>query len=271
MGFFQLKSMPKENDLKIAVIGLGYVGLPLAVALARSYPTVGFDISKQRVAGLQQGVDYTEEVDPALLRASTVTITDTLDDLTSCNLFIITVPTPVHEDSNTPDLSPLEKACESVGSLLKKGDVVVFESTVYPGVTEDMCGPLLAKKSNLKAGKDFYLGYSPERINPGDKVHTVEQITKVVAGQTPEVADLLKTVYGKVNNNNIFVAANIKTAEAAKVIENTQRDINIAFMNEIAAIFNKMDISIYDVLDAANTKWNFLPLCGTAPTMASKS
>jgi UDP-N-acetyl-D-galactosamine dehydrogenase len=259
MDFLHRKSIVNVNNLKIAVIGLGYVGLPLAVALARFYPVMGFDIAEDRVAELKQGIDRTREVESNLLNASPLGLTCTLDDIKGCNLFIVTVPTPVHEESNTPDLSPLHKACESIGPLLKKGDTVVFESTVYPGVTEDVCGPLLAEHSKLKPGKDFYLGYSPERINPGDQVHTVDKITKVVAGQTPEVAALLKTVYGKMNGDNIFVAANIKTAEAAKVIENTQRDINIAFMNEIATIFKKMDLSIYDVLDAARTKWNFLP------------
>jgi UDP-N-acetyl-D-galactosamine dehydrogenase len=246
-----------KGNLQIAVVGLGYVGLPLAAALAKSFSVIGYDVNKDRVQELLKGIDHTGEVEEETLRTSRLRVTASLPDINHCNFFIVTVPTPV-DSENKPDLLPLEKACEAVGSLLKSGDVVVFESTVYPGVTEEHCGAHLEKKSGLKAGKDFFLGYSPERINPGDKVHTVDKITKVVAGQTSEVAKLLEHVYGKVNNNNIFVAKNIKTAEAAKVIENTQRDINIAFINEITAIFQKLDMSVYDVLEAAGTKWNFL-------------
>jgi UDP-N-acetyl-D-galactosamine dehydrogenase len=246
------------DNVSIAVVGLGYVGLPLAVALSKNFPVVGFDIHKGRIEELKNGHDRTEEVSSARLRAATMHFTSMAQEIAKANLFIVTVPTPVDE-MNQPDLTPLEKACGTLGPLLKQNDIVVFESTVYPGVTEDVCGPLLEKGSGLKGGKDFFLGYSPERINPGDTVHTVDKITKVVAGQTPAVTDLLAHVYGVMNNHQIFKARSIKTAEAAKVIENTQRDINIAFMNELARIFSKMDLSIYDVLEAAQTKWNFLP------------
>lgn len=242
----------------IAVIGLGYVGLPLAVHLAKHFPTIGFDISKNRIEELNQGFDRTGEIEESQLKASTLKVTDQTNAIEGVQVYIVTVPTPVN-DHNEPDLTPLDKASATVGKLLKKGDVVVFESTVYPGVTEDFCGPLLEKYSGLKSGVDFFLGYSPERINPGDKVHTVDKITKIVSGQTPQTTQLLKEIYGAVNGGQIFCAATIQTAEAAKVIENAQRDINIAFMNEIAGIFQKMGIGVYDVLDAASTKWNFLP------------
>lgn len=248
--------MPHTSK-KIAVIGLGYVGLPLAVAIARHYPTVGFDISEPRVAELHKGFDRTGEVDTPVLRASTIKLTSKLDDIKGYDVFIVTVPTPV-DDANEPDLKPVLSACRSVGSVMTKGAVVVFESTVYPGVTEDICGPELEKVSGLKCGVDFFLGYSPERINPGDREHTVDRITKVVAGQTPEVTELLGNIYGSVTTGGVFLAANIKVAEAAKVIENAQRDINIAFINEITLIFQKLGISVYDVLDASATKWNFL-------------
>lgn len=255
---FVTSHFQKPAQVKIGVVGLGYVGLPLAVSLARSFSVVGFDINQQRVQELQEGRDRTGEVDDSTLRASRLHVTCDPDHLKDFNVYIVTVPTPV-TDQNVPDLTPIEQACATLGLYLKKGDVVVFESTVYPGVTEDVCGPLLEKHSDLKSGKDFFLGYSPERINPGDKVHTVDQITKVVAAQTPDVAAFLKEIYGSINQDNIFVARCIKTAEAAKVIENTQRDINIAFMNEITGIFQKIGISVYDVLEAAGTKWNFLP------------
>lgn len=243
---------------KIAVIGLGYVGLPLAVHLAKHFTTTGFDISLDRIKELHNGFDRTGEIDEYHLRATTLKVSDQLNDIEDAQVYIVTVPTPVTDD-NEPDLTPLDKASATVGKVLKKGDVVVFESTVYPGVTEDFCGPLLEKHSGLKVGVDFFLGYSPERINPGDKVHAVDKITKIVSGQTPEVTALLKEIYGAVNGGQIFCAASIQTAEAAKVIENAQRDINIAFMNEIAGIFQKMGIGVYDVIDAASTKWNFLP------------
>lgn len=245
-------------NTKIAVIGLGYVGLPLAVALAKHFDVLGFDINESRVSEIQDGHDRTAEIDSETLKDSALRVTSTLEDLAGCSLYIVTVPTPV-DGNNQPDLSPIRQASKSLGSFLRKGAIVVYESTVYPGVTEDICAPLLEQASGLKAGEDFFLGYSPERINPGDKLHTVESITKVVAGQTPEVAEKLKQVYGAINQGNIFVARSIKVAEAAKVIENAQRDINIAFVNEISMIFTKMGISTHDVLEAARTKWNFLP------------
>lgn len=244
-------------ETKIAVVGLGYVGLPLAVALAKTYSVTGYDISEHRVRELMEGFDRTNEIDLDTLKASTLQVSTDPNAMLGASVFIVTVPTPV-DDSNSPDLNPLRKASEVLGGIIAKDSIIVYESTVYPGVTEDICGPILEKVSGLKAGVDFYLGYSPERINPGDKVHTVEKITKVVAGQNPIIAGKIAELYGKINNNNIFIAKSIKAAEAAKVIENTQRDINIAFMNEISVIFSKMNISIYDVLDAASTKWNFL-------------
>lgn len=243
---------------KICVVGLGYVGLPLAVALARHYPVIGFDINQSRIAELRKGHDRTAEIDESTLKTTSLHVTAQTEEMKGHDIYIVTVPTPITKD-NQPDLSPVESACRTLGTVITKGAIIVFESTVYPGVTEDICGPLLEEVSGLKRGVDFFLGYSPERINPGDKVHTVDKITKVVAGETPEITDLLATLYGSMNNNNIFKAANIKTAEAAKVIENAQRDINIAFVNEIASIFNQVGISVYDVLDAAKTKWNFLP------------
>ena len=242
---------------KIAVIGLGYVGLPLAVAIARHYPTVGFDISTLRVDELHQGFDRTGEVATASLRASTIKLSANADDIRGCDVFIVTVPTPVTEN-NEPDLGPVMSACRTVGAVMAKGAVVVFESTVYPGVTEDICGPALEQASGLICGTDFFLGYSPERINPGDREHTVERITKVIAGQNPDITELLAGIYGSVTSGGVFRASSIKVAEAAKVIENAQRDINIAFINEITQIFQTLDISVYDVLDASATKWNFL-------------
>ncbi len=243
---------------KICVIGLGYVGLPLAVALSRHLSVIGFDINQERIRELQKGYDRTAEIDESTLKTTALHVTHNAEEIENQEIYIVTVPTPITKD-NKPDLTPLEKACETLGKVIQKDSIIVFESTVYPGVTEDICGPLLAKTSGLTQGKDFFLGYSPERINPGDKVHTVDKITKVVAGETPGVTQLLAEIYGTMNNNNIFQAASIKTAEAAKVIENAQRDINIAFINEAASIFNKVGVSIYDVLDAAKTKWNFLP------------
>lgn len=242
---------------KIAVVGLGYVGLPLAVALAKYFKVTGFDISENRVRELKEGFDRTNEISSENLKQSSLVITSDANAMLEHNVYIVTVPTPV-DDNNKPDLEPLRSASKTLGGLIGKGATVVYESTVYPGVTEDVCGPILESVSGLKAGEDFFLGYSPERINPGDTVHTVEKITKVVAGQTPEVAQMLAQIYGTMNNNNIFIAKSIRAAEAAKVIENTQRDINIAFMNEITMIFAKMNLSIHDVLDAASTKWNFL-------------
>ncbi len=246
-----------KDQPTIAVIGLGYVGLPLAITLARHFKVIGFDINEHRIKELQSGHDRTHEIAADILKSSPLHVSSNAHDIEDLNIYIITVPTPV-TNANLPDLTPLAKASETVGKALKHHAIVVYESTVYPGVTEDFCGPILEKFSGLKAGSDFYLGYSPERINPGDKEHTVDRITKVVSGQTPIVAEILKNIYGSINNGNIFVAANIKTAEAAKVIENAQRDINIAFVNEIATIVGKLGLSIYDVLDAAGTKWNFL-------------
>ncbi|MFO1190093.1 MAG: nucleotide sugar dehydrogenase [Alphaproteobacteria bacterium] len=242
---------------RIAVIGLGYVGLPLAVALARKFATTGFDINEKRVAELKTGIDRTGEVDKPDLAASRLALSFRTDDIRGHDVYIVTVPTPVDE-RNRPDLGAVRAACRTVGTVMGKGAIVVFESTVYPGVTEDICGPELEVASGLKAGSDFFLGYSPERINPGDREHTVNRITKVVAGQTPEVTKTLADVYGAVTTGGVFIARNIKTAEAAKVIENAQRDINIAFINEVTMIFERLGVSIYDVLAASATKWNFL-------------
>jgi len=242
---------------RIAVVGLGYVGIPLAVALARHFPVVGYDIKSRRVAELKGGVDRTGEVDSDDLRASSLELTDRAADMAGAEVFIITVPTPVDAD-NRPDLTAVRSACETVGSVLGKGAIVVLESTVYPGVTEEICGPILEKVSGLGCGRDFLLGYSPERVNPGDRTHTVERITKVVAGQTPAATERLAAIYGAITSGGVFRARDIRTAEAAKVIENAQRDINIAFINEVTQIFQKAGLSIFDVLAAANTKWNFL-------------
>ena len=243
---------------KIAVLGLGYVGLPLALALAKHFDVIGFDISATRLRALQAGNDDTGEAESTALASSNMTFSGDPAALDGCNVFIVTVPTPIDAE-NRPDLQAVISASRTVGQALQPGGIVVFESTVYPGVTEDICGPLLAEVSGLSCGEDFFLGYSPERMNPGDKAHGVENITKVVAGQTPEVAAVLRHVYGTVNGDHIFVAKDIRTAEAAKVIENAQRDINIAFINEVAMIFSKMGLSTHDVLEAARTKWNFLP------------
>ena len=247
-----------NSTAPIAVIGLGYVGLPLAVALARHCPTIGYDVDKTRIAELRQGHDRTGEIDAAVMTDSALTVTDNDAAIAGSEVYIVTVPTPVDAD-NQPDLRLIRAACANVGKLLAVGDIVVFESTVYPGVTEDICGPALAAASGLVCGQEFFLGYSPERINPGDREHTVDKITKVVAGQTAEVLDRLADLYGQVTTGGIHRAKDIKTAEAAKVIENAQRDINIAFVNEVAAICQKLDISVHDVLEAAGTKWNFLP------------
>jgi len=242
----------------IAVIGLGYVGLPLAVGLAKSFPVIGFDINAKRVAELKAGHDRTQEISGDRLKASSLVVTADVAAIQAKDIYIVTVPTPVGPD-NLPDLGAVRAASRTVAKAMRQGAIVVYESTVYPGVTEDICGPILEAESGLKRGVDFFLGYSPERINPGDTVHTVDKITKVVSAENAEVGDKLLTIYGAVNGGNVFLARDIRTAEAAKVIENAQRDINIAFMNEIAAIFGKMGLSVYDVLDAAGTKWNFLP------------
>ena len=242
----------------IVVVGLGYVGLPLAVALAKRFTVLGFDIDTGRIDELRRGEDRTREVDAERLRDTSLKLSADPADIVGHDLYIVTVPTPV-DAANKPDLGPVRSASRSVGRAMKSGCVVVYESTVYPGVTEEVCGPILAELSGLVCGKDFFLGYSPERINPGDKVHTVDKIAKIVAGQTPPVAAMLADVYGSITSGGIHLAPDIKTAEAAKVIENAQRDINIAFMNEIAMIFGRLGISTQDVLAAAGTKWNFLP------------
>jgi UDP-N-acetyl-D-galactosamine dehydrogenase len=244
---------------KIAVIGLGYVGLPLAVCLAKNaeHAVVGFDINANRVKELQKGSDYTGEVNEAVLHQARVTFTDDIEYLKGKDLFIVTVPTPVDEH-NVPDIEPLRKASVMISKWLQKGAIVVYESTVYPGLTEEICVPILEAGSGLTWLKDFNVGYSPERINPGDKTHTIDKITKVVAGDTTETTELLAVVYGSVISAGVYKAASIKVAEAAKVIENTQRDLNIALMNELAIVFNKMGLSTQAVLAAASTKWNFL-------------
>jgi UDP-N-acetyl-D-galactosamine dehydrogenase len=245
------------REATIAVIGLGYVGLPLAVALSRHFRVTGFDIDPERVRELQSGRDRTAEVDAASLRDSELRLVADANALAGAEIFIVTVPTPV-DTNNKPDLRAVRAACLTVGQHLKPGAVVVLESTVYPGVVETICGPELARASGLTCGRDFFLGYSPERANPGDREHTVERIVKVIAGQTSEVTDVLATLYGTATNGGVFRARSIKVAEAAKAIENAQRDINIAFVNEISMICSRLGISVYDVLDAAATKWNFL-------------
>lgn len=251
--------MLQLSDLKIAIIGLGYVGLPLAVEFGKQLPVVGFDIQQKRIQELQSGQDHTLEVSSEELKQATqLTYSAHLDDLRSCNFFIVTVPTPIDEFKQ-PDLTPLIKASTSIGKVLKKGDVVVYESTVYPGATEEACIPVLEQVSGLKFNQDFFAGYSPERINPGDKLHRVTNILKVTSGSTPEVADFVDAVYQLIVTAGTHKAPSIKVAEAAKVIENTQRDVNIALINELAVIFNKLGIDTEAVLQAAGTKWNFLP------------
>lgn len=247
------------NSIKLAIIGLGYVGLPLAVEFGKKRPVTAFDINKDRVAELRSGRDHTLEVSPEELQeAQLLSFTADPEQLHACNTFIVTVPTPV-DQFNKPDLTPLIKASETIGKVLKPGDIVIYESTVYPGATEEDCAPILEKLSGLKLNESFYLGYSPERINPGDKGHRVTTIMKVTSGSTPETADIVNALYGEIIMAGTFKAASIKVAEAAKVIENTQRDVNIALINELAIIFNKMGIDTEAVLDAAGTKWNFLP------------
>jgi UDP-N-acetyl-D-galactosamine dehydrogenase len=247
------------KDISLAVIGLGYVGLPLAVEFGKHRCVVGFDINEKRVAELKTGQDHTLEVESVdLASAKHLTFSTSLDELRSCNVFIVTVPTPIDEHKQ-PDLTPLIKASETIGKVLKQGDVVIYESTVYPGATEEVCVPVLEKCSGLLFNKDFYAGYSPERINPGDKEHRVTTIKKVTSGSTPEAAELVDSLYLQIITAGTHKAASIKVAEAAKVIENTQRDVNIALINELALIFNKMGIDTEAVLQAAGTKWNFLP------------
>ncbi|TMJ16071.1 MAG: nucleotide sugar dehydrogenase [Alphaproteobacteria bacterium] len=251
--------MSATSNERIVVIGLGYVGLPLAVALAKSFDVTGLDIDQRRIDELKLGHDRTNEVEPDALKASPLKLTSTPADCAGADVYIVTVPTPV-DAQNQPDLKPVIGATRTVAALLDgaKKPIIVYESTVYPGVTEDICGPLLEEGSRLQRGSDFFLGYSPERINPGDREHTVDRIVKVVAGENEAVTDRLCAIYGAVTSAGTFRAASIKAAEAAKVIENAQRDINIAFMNEITQIFSRLDLSIWDVLAAAGTKWNFL-------------
>ncbi len=247
-----------KHQRKISVIGLGYVGLPVAVEFGRQARVVGFDINAKRVAELRKGVDHTREVDIRDLRRADIHFTSKPADLKTADFHIVAVPTPVDE-AKRPDLAPVLDASETVGAQLKRGDIVVYESTVYPGATEEDCVPVLERESGLECGRDFFVGYSPERINPGDRKHTFKTITKVVSGQTPEVLEIVAAVYGSVVTAGVYKAASIKVAEAAKVIENTQRDLNISLMNELALIFHKMGIDTREVLEAAGTKWNFLP------------
>jgi len=247
------------DDLRIAVVGLGYVGLPVAVGLARHFPNVtGFDINERRIRELSEGIDRTEAVKPEALAETTLKFSADEASLDGHNFIVVAVPTPI-DGSQRPDLTPLLAATRTVGRHLTKGSTIVFESTVYPGVTEELCGPALAQESGLEQSKDFKLGYSPERINPGDDVHTLENITKVVSGEDQETLDLVAQVYGRVVTAGVHPTTNIKVAEAAKVIENTQRDLNIALMNEFALIFDLLDIRSAEVFEAAKTKWNFLP------------
>jgi len=244
---------------KIGIIGLGYVGLPLAVEFGKSMDVIGFDINQSRIDELKKGYDRTLEVDEAELKISTkLTFSTKLEELATANYFIVTVPTPVDEYRN-PDLTPLQSASRTVGSVLKKNDIVIYESTVYPGCTEEVCVPILEKVSGLKFNVDFFAGYSPERINPGDKQHRVADIRKVTSGSTPEIAEKVDQLYKKVIRAGTYKASSLKVAEAAKVIENSQRDVNIAFVNELALIFQRMGIDTHEVLEAAATKWNFLP------------
>lgn len=250
------------QNIKIAVIGLGYVGLPLARLFSTKYTTVGFDMNQARVNALMSGHDATLEIDDNLLQdaiANGFRCTTDINDIKDCNFYVVAVPTPVDND-NRPDLKPLWGASETVGKVISKGDIVVYESTVYPGVTEEECLPVVERVSGLKFNEDFFAGYSPERINPGDKLHTVEKIKKVTSGSTPEIADIVDEVYNSVLVNGTHKAPSIRVAEASKIIENSQRDVNIAFMNELAKIFNAMGIDTHDVIEAAASKWNFIKL-----------
>ncbi len=261
--YLKLNSNNKKimNEIKICVIGLGYVGLPLARLFSTKYKTIGFDRSQVRVDALMAGHDATLEVSDELLQSAIANgfiCTADIEKIRDCNFYVVAVPTPVDENNN-PDLTPLYGASTTVGKVISKGNIIVYESTVYPGVTEDECIPVVEKVSGLKLNKDFFAGYSPERINPGDKLHTVEKIKKVTSGSTPEIGKIVNEVYASVITAGTHLAPNIKVAEAAKVIENSQRDINIAFVNELSKIFNKLGIDTQDVLEAASTKWNFLP------------
>ncbi|WDD99490.1 Vi polysaccharide biosynthesis UDP-N-acetylglucosamine C-6 dehydrogenase TviB [Thalassomonas actiniarum] len=251
--------MKNIASLKIGIIGLGYVGLPLAVSFGKKYPTLGFDINQQRISELNQGVDNTLEVEQdELAQANQLTFSHDIESLSQCNFYIVTVPTPIDEYKQ-PDLTPLIKASETIAKVIQAGDIVVYESTVYPGATEEVCIPVIEKNTGMTFNRDFYAGYSPERINPGDKEHRLETILKVTAGSTPEIADFVDQVYASIITAGTHKASSIKVAEAAKVIENTQRDVNIALINELAVIFSKIGINTEEVLKAAGTKWNFLP------------
>ncbi|WP_202904036.1 MULTISPECIES: Vi polysaccharide biosynthesis UDP-N-acetylglucosamine C-6 dehydrogenase TviB [Pseudoalteromonas] len=246
------------SKVKIGVIGLGYVGLPLAVEFGKKYPTLGFDINQNRIQELENGHDSTLEVsDTELANTSQLTYSSVKQDLAECNIYIVTVPTPIDE-TNAPDLNPLRKASTLLGEFVKKGDIVIYESTVYPGATEEVCLPIIEKVSGLKFNQDFYAGYSPERINPGDKVNTLTKIMKITSGSTPEIGKFIDSLYGSIISAGTYLASSLKVAEAAKVIENTQRDLNIAIINEFAKIFNRLGIDTEEVLNAAGTKWNFL-------------
>ncbi|HEX6613857.1 MAG TPA: Vi polysaccharide biosynthesis UDP-N-acetylglucosamine C-6 dehydrogenase TviB [Rhodanobacteraceae bacterium] len=252
-------ALPAPEEVRLAIIGLGYVGLPLAVGFGRVLPTFGFDVNRQRIAELKEGRDHTLEVLPEDLRASAnLRCSDDAKDLEGCNVFIVTVPTPI-DSFKRPDLSPLESASRTVGRAIKRGGIVIFESTVYPGATEEVCVPIIERESGLKYNVDFFAGYSPERINPGDKQHRLESITKVVSGSTKEALDFVDALYRKVVAAGTHRASSIRVAEAAKVIENTQRDLNIALVNELALICHRLGIDTGEVLEAAGTKWNFLP------------
>ena len=247
-----------EKDLKIGVIGLGYVGLPLAIELGKTFPLVGFDINSKRVQQLNNGIDETLEVTSLDIESSKLLhITDDPDQLANCDVYIITVPTPIDEQSK-PDLNPILSATTLISDYINEGDTIIYESTVYPGLTEEICAPLIEKNTSLEYNKDFFCGYSPERINPGDKNHTLRNITKIISGSTSETLDLLEAIYSKVVDVGLHKAKSIKVAEMAKVIENTQRDINIALINEITQICHRLDLDVTSVLEAAKTKWNFL-------------
>lgn len=251
--------MEQNSNTRIAIIGLGYVGLPLAVEFGKKYTTIGFDINSDRVAELNAGFDRTLEVDSdELKQASSLTCSNKAEDITGCDYYIVTVPTPIDQHQQ-PDLTPLRKASELLGTVIAKNSVVIYESTVYPGATEDDCVPILEKVSGLTFNKDFYVGYSPERINPGDKTHRLPTILKVTSGSTPEIAEKVDALYKSIITAGTYKASSIKVAEAAKVIENTQRDVNIALINELSIIFNRLGIDTLEVLEAAGTKWNFLP------------
>lgn len=251
--------MTTPENTKLAIVGLGYVGLPLAVEFGKKYSTVGYDLNTERVIELKSGTDSTLEVDAdELAQAKSLSYTSTLQDISDCNVYIVTVPTPI-DDYNSPDLTPLKSASKAIGSILKKDDIVIYESTVFPGATEDECVPILERESGLSFNEHFFAGYSPERINPGDKEHRVSNILKVTSGSTPEIAEFIDNLYASIITAGTHKASSIKVAEASKVIENTQRDLNIALVNELALIFNKLGIDTMDVLEAAGTKWNFLP------------